>query len=1124
MSETSQKDLIKSYLNELMTIPASDILMRCSVESSKVVALLFDLGSTEFKLPVSLQLKRILKQASELFKESAIDTLCVSFGGVEVDSHETTPLFLVNATCTLSNQKGIANITIDRSRAILNPFLVHKWAKEGKEISLEEHFTWEENYANVCDQVLGQFKDAVISNVSFVGNFHYHRFAFLREMELLIDEPLNKVLGSILGEVPVNDVPQLSLTDQQISSLDADQAEVIKAVQHSNCVVEGPPGAGKSDLIANLSTKLMFGQHLHLILSEKKSALDVLLRKFRGYELDDFVGSFLQEDTPNGFLKKIMATWKKLEQASNINYGPNLLLSHQKKASLQQLLDKLNSPNLIGETTYASFIEWVGNRSLEEVPFEVNVPSIESWKHEKLSVVQLLKLNVSFRLFSSIRPAFFKQSNPTNKLVEYTIKLKELNAVFELNIEEDFFSFKRYFSLIQLYNNESNKSYFSLFNNHKIQKKFLKISKLYLAIETRFNSLKSLEKNWINLPTDEVFFALEKQISATSLLRRISSKIKLKKWFFEPTINFVDFSRKWNDYLDCRNERNRLISELHLLGIHFPESEVYSILSLLEPWNQSAISDLKTVSSWEPKRRDLMFEIGSKFNECADWLSHNIQLKDGQSYLEVLDELCHHLEIVEIVAPQLANLSPAVYGLMQKFDTVDQIERVVLKSHWVKLGALFPSLMNFNPHTLVDEVETILKEEASEFLLFSKQIWERQRAIFLDYQRLLVTSTSKLSSDQQNLRQLLKQGKRILVKQAGKSRNLMSVRDLIHSEAWIWIKLLHPCWVLTPLQLAKFFPMESDMFEVLVIDEASQLPLTHSFGALQRSKRALICGDSQQMAPTLYFSAQSEQIDVLHQASFYWKKLYLKHHYRSQHTQLIAFSNRYFYNDELVTYPSSNLSVPPIVLHYLEDGRFVHRMNEMEALEVVKSVECELNSNRSIGIVAFSQEQIDCIWNLFSESTQDSLKYLWEKGEGFMKPLEKVQGDECDVLFISMGYAKNEQGNFQLKMGPLNRRNGHRRLNVLLTRAKHQLHFFTSVRSKEFTYSENESMNLLKGYIQWLESSPSIPSLVFPFLSSSLIQGDTVLFQNVHVSIQSATELTTFYNVLKSRGWKIKFV
>ena len=1106
-----------------MTIPSSDILMRCSAESSKVVALPFEVSSTEFKLPVSLQLKRILKQASELYKESAIDTLCISFGGVLVDSHVTTPLFLVNATCTFSNQKGLANMTIDRSKAILNPFLVHKWAEEGKKISLEEHITWEENYANVCNQVLDQYKDAVISNVSFLGNFHYHRFAFLREMELLVDVPLNKVLGTMLGEVVVNNVPPLLLTDQQISSLDADQAEVIKAVQHSNCVVEGPPGAGKSDLIANLSTKLMFGQHLHLILSEKKSALDVLLQKFRGHELDDFVGSFLEEDTPNGFLKKIMVTWKKLEQATNTSCGPNLLLSHQKKASLQQLLDKLNSPNLIGETTYTSFIEWLGNRSLEEVPFEVNVPSIESWKHEKSSVVQLLNLNVSFRLFSSIRPTFFKQSNPTNKLVEYTNKLKEVNTVFQLTINEDFFSFKRYFSLIQLYNNESNKSYFLIFNNDKKQKKFLKISKLYLAIDARFKSLKSLENNWINLPSDEVFFALEKQFSASSFLRRISLKIKLKKWFIEPTINFVEFSRKWNDYLDCRNERNRLISELHLLGIHFPETEIYSVLSLLERWDQSAISDLKTVASWEPKQRESMIEIGLKVNECADWFSRNIQLTDGKSYLEVLDELCYHIEIVEIAAPQMANLSPAVYGLMQKFDTVDEIERVVLKSHWVKLGALFPSLMNFKPQTLIHEVETILKEEASEFSLFSKQIWERQRATFLDYQRLLVTSTAKLSQDQKDLRQLLKHGKRILVKQAGKSRNLMSVRDLINSDAWIWIKLLHPCWVLTPLQLSKFFPMESDMFESVIIDEASQLPLTHSFGALQRSKRALICGDSQQMAPTLYFSAQSEQIDVLHHASFYYKKLYLKHHYRSQHTHLIAFSNRYFYNDELVTYPSSNLSTPPIVLHFLDKGRFVNRSNKIEALEVVKSVESELNSNRSIGIVAFSQEQIDCIWNLFSESTQDSLKSRWEMGEGFMKPLEKVQGDECDVLFISMGYAKNEQGNFQLKMGPLNRRNGHRRLNVLLTRAKHQLHFFTSVRSKDFTYSENESMNLLKGYIEWLETSPSLPNLVFPFQLNPSIQGNNVSFCNIHTSIPSATELVTFYRVLKSRGWEINF-
>jgi superfamily I DNA and/or RNA helicase len=217
------------------------------------------------------------------------------------------------------------------------------------------------------------------------------------------------------------------------------------------------------------------------------------------------------------------------------------------------------------------------------------------------------------------------------------------------------------------------------------------------------------------------------------------------------------------------------------------------------------------------------------------------------------------------------------------------------------------------------------------------------------------------------------------------------------------------------------------------------------------------------------------------------------------------------------------LESPPLVLHYLEHGRFLNRINEIEAKAVVKAVENELNSSKSIGIVAFSQEQIDCIWKLFSVSTQNRLMSQWENGVGFIKPLEKVQGEECDVLYISMGYAKNEQGNFQLKMGPLNRRNGHRRLNVLLTRAKHQLHFFTSVRSTEFSNTENESINLLKRYLEWLESSPSIPNLVFPFELNHSIQGNNVSLRHVHTSIPSASELVTFYRVIKSRGWEINF-
>jgi hypothetical protein len=1124
LSDTSQKDMIQNYLKELIAIPASDILVRCSNESSKVVPIPFNL-TTEFKLDVTPRFKRIWKQSTELFKEAAIETLCVSFGGISLDnnSESTTPLFLIKASCSFVEQKTVVKITIDPTTVILNPFLVQKWTEDKKEIRIDETLTWEDNYLQVINQVRSHYPDAVISDCSFIGNFHYHRFALLREMELLVDLPLNNVLGTLLGEASIEEKSTIKLTEQQISSLDADQAKIVHALSESNCVVEGPPGAGKSDLITNLSAKLMFGQHHHLILSEKKSALEVLLRKLKEFQLDHFVGSFLEDDSPIGFLKKTMATWNKLEQINTANSTKNLLLSKQKKANLQQLLDKLNSPNLIGETTYASFIELVGDYSLDKVPFEVNVPSIETWNQEKSFVMSIFKNLISKRIFSVFQHAFFKQSYPTNKLVDYTNKLKKIHQVYSINTLEDLFSFKRFFSLIQLFNNESNKSYYDLYHNEKLKRKFLKLSKQFLAVDAKFNSLQLLEKNWINIPSDEVFFTIVERSNATSLLSRFSIKRTLKKWLVEPTINFVDFKMKWEEYILCRTERNRLISELHLLGIHYPTTEIYSILPMLERWEQSSSSDLKTVASWKPEIREQMIELGPIVNECIGWFSKNLILSNDSNYWEVLALFFEHLEKLESVSGQVAQLSPSVFSLLQKYASVDEIELVVLKSHWVKLGALFPGLMEYKPQNLVKEIEAIIKEEATEFSIFSSQIWEQQRTVFLNYQRLLVTSSAKLSEEDKKLKQLLKQGKRILVKQAGKSRNVMSVRDLIASEAWIWIKLLHPCWVLTPLQLAKFFPMETNLFEALIIDEASQLPLTHSFGALQRSKRALICGDSQQMAPTVYFSSQSEQIDVLYHASFYWKKLYLKHHYRSQHTQLIAFSNRYFYNDELVTYPTSNLESPPLVLHYLEHGRFLNRINEIEARAVVKAVENQLNSSHSIGIVAFSQEQIDCIWKLFSVSTQNRLRSQWENGVGFMKPLEKVQGEECDVLYISMGYAKNEQGNFQLKMGPLNRRYGHRRLNVLFTRAKHHLHFFTSVRSSDFLNTENESINLLKRYLEWLESSPTIPNLVFPFQLNPSIQGNAISLRHVHTSIPSATELVTFYRVLKSRDWEINF-
>ena len=251
----------------------------------------------------------------------------------------------------------------------------------------------------------------------------------------------------------------------------------------------------------------------------------------------------------------------------------------------------------------------------------------------------------------------------------------------------------------------------------------------------------------------------------------------------------------------------------------------------------------------------------------------------------------------------------------------------------------------------------------------------------------------------------------------------------------------------------------------------------------------------------------------------------LTHHYRSQHPALISFSNKHFYQNKLCAYPTAHQQTHPIRLHYCEKSVFVDRKNLVEAQTLARTLEKQLqNSVESVGVVAFSQEQLTCIWEQLTIEAQEKITAQLEQGIGFFKTLEHVQGEECEHLFISIGYAKNEKGKFQLRMGPLNRRNGYRRLNVLFTRAQKNIHVFTSVKAQDFPISDNEAMQLLRLYIQDAEKISEENGIIFPHGLLAKYQNENhVKFDSIYDSLSHVDELLNFHQVMKNRGWLLNY-
>jgi very-short-patch-repair endonuclease len=331
-----------------------------------------------------------------------------------------------------------------------------------------------------------------------------------------------------------------------------------------------------------------------------------------------------------------------------------------------------------------------------------------------------------------------------------------------------------------------------------------------------------------------------------------------------------------------------------------------------------------------------------------------------------------------------------------------------------------------------------------------------------------------------------------LVRQiSGQTRPRTSLRELF-LRAGRAILGLKPCWMMSPMSVAQFLEPGKLHFDLLLMDEASQIRPEEALGAIARVAQVVIVGDQMQLPPTPFFQKLStdsaddedEMEDVKQEsvleaaASRFFPPRRLKWHYRSEHGSLISFSNREFYSNDLTVFPSPFHEHPEYGVYLTQvDGVYSAGTNPKEADAVVHAASEFMAScpNQSLGIVAVNSKQAEMIREqldrLFaSEPGAEAYRAKWEPEleSLFVKNLENVQGDERDVIFISTVYGKDEKGNFYQRFGPINSFYGHRRLNVLFTRAKKKVVVFSSMAPEEIQ-EENKhwGVRALKAYLQY---------------------------------------------------------
>jgi len=336
----------------------------------------------------------------------------------------------------------------------------------------------------------------------------------------------------------------------------------------------------------------------------------------------------------------------------------------------------------------------------------------------------------------------------------------------------------------------------------------------------------------------------------------------------------------------------------------------------------------------------------------------------------------------------------------------------------------------------------------------------------------------------------------LIRREAAKKTRHLPLRQLFEKAPDV-LTALRPCWTMSPLDVAQTLPPRP-LFDLVVFDEASQVLPCDAIPALLRAPRAMVAGDSRQLPPTVFFDGadddESDESDgagslaafesILDVMDAFLSRRPLTWHYRSTDERLIAFSNRNIYHGSLTTFPGAAggecLRYEPV--EHRPGEATDTRSNPGEVRRVVDLMidHARQRPDESLGVIAMGRYHADRIEEelrrrLAVESSPELERFFDEAApeRAFVKNLERVQGDERDAILLSIGYGKNPAGKVVYRFGPLNQEGGERRLNVAVTRARRRMTLVSSFSHAEMDPNRTSAQGVaqLRGYLKYVETA-----------------------------------------------------
>jgi len=1130
------------------------------------------------------RLFRIAHEASSVLEEQGYTVLYLALGFLEwkeSESSETArkaPLILIPVELSRSKVRESYRLKWTREDIGTNLSLLERLAEFGvalPEFEMQDESDGVDEYLLAARGAIGTHPGWEVSRDAFLGFFSFTKFVMYRDLdpagwpqgETPAEHRLIRELfapqesgsaGELLDEQDIDDSINWK-TVNHVMDADPSQIVAIESVKAGrNLVVEGPPGTGKSQTIANIIAELLADGKRVLFVSEKMAALEVVKERLDSVGLGDFC---LELHSRKARRKEVLS---ELEHSLHSRGATPARDSNRLRRRLEAHIQELNeyashvrepfgalclSPFQLMEMRERAIADFKARGS--EIPL-CSVPGNAEWTRDLLdqSISAAEQLYDLRSLLSRDAVDAWSGSNPgqllpsdigeIQSLIEETrdkfddvaaqmqtvsarLKLPQMTTLSKISTAREAFQL-----LVKAPEIDCDALLSGAWESMTGERLEQLLTQVEVVQAMRKRVLERFAEHALDTDVEGLLTSLSELGGLLGVLKKRYRQTVhgiQSLYLAPPSLFFKGYE------IDLRELQATHSAVLAL------EGEIEALQGLFgHLWRgvDTELESLRQVGAWA-----LSFAGGIA---SQSWTGELAELAGADmEKLQAISEEIEHLEdsgceASELAAKCLTRLhvseKPPWEGdpLMVPIATIiDVLENWLLHLSELRVWARYAEARQIAPLALLKKLVTLVEQceidrediaPLLSYLVANNQLKRafKKRAALADFVSKLHEKTidrfrgldeqiiranrdrviAKLHAQKPDLIAGVSpdSGMGILLHEINKKKRHMSIRRLMETAGDI-IQQAKPCFMMSPLSIAQFLDPRITRFDVIVFDEASQVRPEDALGALLRGNQLVVMGDTKQLPPTSFFDRLVEDADdeeiaysvgdvgsILHlcRESFPTKRL--TWHYRSRHESLIVVSNHEFYDNSLVVYPSPMQSEKGLGLEFrhlpetvYDRGKSSENRAEARAVARAAITHYRERPNLSLGVGAFSTKQQNAIQEEIQRELEEHPEmerhFSADREEHFfVKNLETIQGDERDIIFLSIGYGRDAQGKLSKNFGPLNHDGGERRLNVLITRARHQCVVFSNFRADDLSIGGEAARGVcaLKAFLKYAES------------------------------------------------------